>query len=161
MHIYCELDQHDRDEARKLLDRLVELCEADGVAIVQAAYLWNCEVLQSRRPSIRVTATIGLSDEEIIYAANVIKRNRVICRREYDLSNGDEASRPTSLSLRSGGSEGPLLSSPVLEARPAFPARRVRTYSGSGNSTNKRIIKTRNLSSGEESSDEENEESVS
>ena len=115
MHIYCELDQHDRDEARKLLDRLVELCEADGVAIVQAAYLWNCEVLQSRRPSIRVTATIGLSDEEIIYAANVIKRNSVICRREYDLSNGDEDSpqRPTSLSLRSGGSEGPLLSSPV------------------------------------------------
>ena len=49
----------------------------------------------------------------------------------------------------------------LFEARPAFPARRVRTYSGSGNSTNKRIIKTRNLSSGEESSDEENEESVS
>jgi len=163
MHIYCELDQHDRDGARKLLDRLVELCEADGVAIVQAAYLWNCEVLQSRRPSIRINATIGLTDEETVYAANVIKRNSVICRREYDIQNGDEVTpqRPTSLSLRSDAGTGQLLSSPVLEARPAFPSRRVRTYSGSGNNANKRIIKTRNLSSGEESSDDANEESVS
>ena len=160
---HCELDQHDRDGARKLLDRLVELCEADGVAIVQAAYLWNCEVLQSRRPSIRINATIGLTDEETVYAANVIKRNSVICRREYDIQNGDEVTpqRPTSLSLRSDAGTGQLLSSPVLEARPAFPSRRVRTYSGSGNNANKRIIKTRNLSSGEESSDDANEESVS
>lgn len=84
MHIYCELDQDDRIEARKALDRLVEYCEQDGVAIVQAAYLWNSEVLQSRRPSIRITSNIGLSDEEIIYACDIIKRNSVIVAREHE-----------------------------------------------------------------------------
>merc|ERR1711879_133596 len=139
MHIYCELDQHDRDEARKLLDRLVELCEQDGVAIVQAAYLWNCEVLQSRRPSIRLTTSIGLSDDELIYAANVIKRNSVLVCREIDF-NSNKIQRPSSLPLDthtrlSEASTPQLLSSPVLEHRPLILGGggrgRLRTYSGS------------------------------
>merc|ERR1711881_683634 len=110
MHIYCETDQNDRVAARKTLDRLVELYEHDHVAIVQAAYLWNCEVLQSRRPSIRLTTSIGLSDEEIVYAANVIKRNSLIVRRELEVSSG-KLERPNTLSISSATTE---TSTPVL-----------------------------------------------
>ena len=84
MHIYCELDQQDRNEARKALDKLVEICENDGVAIVQAAYLWDVEVLQSRRPSIRLTISTGLSDDEIRHACDVIRRNSVRIGRQYE-----------------------------------------------------------------------------
>jgi len=161
IHIYCELDQEDRTEARRALDRLVEYCEQDGVAIVQASYLWNCEVLQSRRPSIRLTVSIGLTENEIIYACDILKRNSEIVSREYDRldlteidnseSVGLNIARPNSLNLSSDSNQfqNQLLSSPVLECphlNVPINSPRVRTYSGSQGVPN-RIIKLKTLSS--------------
>jgi len=171
MHIYCELDQDDRTEARKALDRLVEYCDQDGVAIVQSAYLWNAEVLQSRRPSIRITTSIGLTNEEIVYACNIIKRNSVIVAREYENGNFSidaepmEPVRPNSLPIirdiptnsnSSSQIDRELLSSPVLENPGNFmihgTPRRVRTHSGSQGAD--RVIQVRRLSSDEETDSE-------
>ncbi|XP_067938177.1 serine palmitoyltransferase 1-like isoform X2 [Watersipora subatra] len=60
------------EEERKVLDRIVEVCMAQGVATVQARYIDKFE-LKAVRPSIRLSVNVNLSKLDLKAAADALE----------------------------------------------------------------------------------------
>ena len=70
-HLRLEKDLN-RNDQKILLQEIVEKSRNQGVALTQAVYLEESEVFLPR-PSIRVTCSILLEDEDIIKSGQIIK----------------------------------------------------------------------------------------
>ena len=73
-HLRLEKDLS-RNEQKHLLQEIVEKSRNQGLALTQAVYLEESEVFLPR-PSIRVTCSILLKDEDIIKSGKILK---IIC----------------------------------------------------------------------------------
>ena len=70
-HLRIEKDLN-RNNQKILLQEIVEKSRNQGVALTQAVYLEESEVFLPK-PSIRITCTILLEDEDIIKSGQIIK----------------------------------------------------------------------------------------
>ena len=70
-HLRLEKDLS-RNDQKILLQEIVEKSRDQGVALTQAVYLEESEVFLPK-PSIRITCSILLEDEDIIKSGKIIK----------------------------------------------------------------------------------------
>ena len=77
-HLRLEKDLN-RNEQKNLLQEIVEKSRNQGVALTQAVYLEESEAFLPK-PSIRLTCSILLEDEDIIKSGKIVK---TICEEVF------------------------------------------------------------------------------